>query len=249
MRTLLLLPLLLFHGNAAASQPDSLVRAAEQAYAAGDAQTALSMYASALTHGRSAELLYNIGNCHYKLRDVAQAVLYYERALKLAPGDEDISANLELARSRTKDRVNELPTSQVMQRWYQFAGGRDSDHWARRSLVLTALLFAALASLLWVRVRPWNTLLRVTAGALAGLVLVAFLMAYQRHRSITTHKEAIVMAPRVEVRSEPTDRGTVLFVIHRGTKVYLLDAQAGRLEVRLANGSQGWLLEDEVERI
>jgi tetratricopeptide (TPR) repeat protein len=249
MRTLLLLPLLLFCWAATANPADSLLRAAEQAYAAGDHQSALTMYSEALNHGRSAALLYNMGNCHYKLGDVAQAILQYERALKLAPGDEDIRANLELARSRTKDRVSELPTSQVMQRWYRFAGGRDSDHWARRSLVLTALLFAALAALLWVRMKPWNTILRGTASVLAVLTLVALFMAYQRHRSITTHDEAIVMTPRVEVRSEPTDRGTVLFVIHRGTKVQLLTAQDGRLEVRLANGSQGWLLAEEVERI
>ncbi|MEZ4756469.1 MAG: tetratricopeptide repeat protein [Flavobacteriales bacterium] len=249
MRNLFLLPLVLFSLGINATPVDSLLRAAEQAYAGGDHQAALSGYTEALSHGRSAALLFNIGNCHYKLGDVALAILNYERALKLAPGDEDIRANLDLARSRTKDRVSELPTSQVMQRWYRFAGGRDSDHWARRTMFLTVLLFAALAALLFIRRQTWRNIVGVGAGVLAGLMVIALLMAYVRHRSINSHDEAIIMAPRVEVKSEPTDRGTVLFVIHRGTKVKVLQVQQGRLEVRLANGSQGWLEEDQLERI
>lgn len=249
MRNLVLLPLLFISIGVRALPGDSLALAGEQAYAAGDHRTALSSYTAALAYGRSAALLFNIGNCHYKLGDAALAILHYERALKLAPGDEDIQANLELARSRTKDRVSELPTSQVMQRWYRFAGGTDSDQWARRSIILTVLLFVVLAALLFIRRQPWRNGVRISAGVLAGLMMIALFMAYVRHRSINSHDEAIIMAPRVEVKSEPSDRGTVLFVIHRGTKVHVLQAQQGRLEVRLANGSQGWLQEDQLERI
>ena len=77
-----------------------LLAAAEQAYAAGDHQLALQLYDSVLTRSTSAGLQYNIGNCYFKLNDVPRAILHYERALELSPGDDDIRANLELARQQ-----------------------------------------------------------------------------------------------------------------------------------------------------
>jgi tetratricopeptide (TPR) repeat protein len=134
MKALLLLFTLLSATALAASDvaPDSLIARAEAAYLAGDHTAALDLYAATAKGGTSAGLLFNIGNCHYKLGDHSRAILFYERALKLAPGDEDIRANLALARTHLKDRVNELPGSTLLSEWERMAGGRDPDHWARR---------------------------------------------------------------------------------------------------------------------
>jgi hypothetical protein len=177
------------------------------------------------------------------------AILFYERALKMAPGDDDIRANLELARSRTKDRVNELPASQVMVRWERFAGGRDIDQWARISIGFALLFFALLAMATLVKNASWRAAARMLSIMAGILLMLSSAMAWNRHRSISMHEEAIVMAQRVDVRSEPTERGAVLFVIHRGTKVRVMQELEGRIEVRLANGSQGWMQADQVERI
>lgn len=232
-----------------AASVDSLVNAASAAYAAGDLGTALSLYTRALSEGRSAALHYNIGNCQYKLGDHAMAILHYERALKMAPGDADIQANLELARSRTKDRVSELPSSQVMQRWERFAGGRDIDQWARASIGFAVLFFAMLTLGTLLRRASWRAAIRIASVGAGIMLTLSLVMAWGRHRSLNTHEEAIIMAQRVEVRSEPTERGTVLFVIHRGTKVRVIQIIDGRAEVRLANGAQGWLPMDQFERI
>ncbi len=64
---------------------DSLAMLAQQAYAAGDHQRSLQLYDSVNTVYSSAGLLYNIGNCYFKLQNVPLAILYYERALKLSP--------------------------------------------------------------------------------------------------------------------------------------------------------------------
>jgi tetratricopeptide (TPR) repeat protein len=248
--TPLLLAALLLYPTAGKAVPvDSLLSAAAAAYAAGDHGTALSLYTAVLAEGSSAPLLYNIGNCHYRAGDHAMAILHYERALKMAPGDDDIRANLELARSRTKDRVNELPASQVMLRWERFAGGRDIDQWARISVGSALLFFALLALVTLLNNATWRVAVRVLSICAGILLMLSLVMAWSRHRSLTMHEDAIVMAQRVDVRSEPTERGTVLFVIHRGTKVHVIQELEGRIEVRLANGSQGWMEADQVERI
>jgi tetratricopeptide (TPR) repeat protein len=248
--TSLLFATLLLHSTTARAVPvDSLLSAAAAAYAAGDPSTALSLYTAVLAEGSSAPLLYNIGNCHYRVGDHAMAILHYERALKMAPGDDDIRTNLELARSRTKDRVNELPVSQVMQRWDRFAGGRDIDQWARISIAFALLFFALLAVATLLNNGTWRTAARILSAGAGVLLILSMVMAWSRHRALGMHEDAIVMAQRVDVRSEPTERGAVLFVIHRGTKVHVMQELEGRLEVRLANGGQGWLQADQVERI
>ena len=89
-----LLCLLAFVTSARATPTDSLTHAAEQAYIAGDHQQALGLYEALNTEFTSAALLYNIGNCHFKLGDYPQAILHYERALRLDPGSEEVHVNL-----------------------------------------------------------------------------------------------------------------------------------------------------------
>ncbi len=251
MKALLLLLTLLSAPALAASDvaPDSLIARAEAAYLAGDHAAALDLYTTTAQSGTSAGLLFNIGNCHYKLGDHSRAILFYERALKLAPGDEDIRANLALARTHLKDRVNELPGSTLLSEWERMAGGRDPDHWARRSLWSLAAVFVLLALSLFIS-QPWPLrILRVLVGITTVFFLIALPMAIGRHLAVTDDSEAIIMAPKVDVRSEPRASGTALFVIHKGTKVTVLQSVDDWSEVKLANGSIGWMSSADLEKI
>jgi tetratricopeptide (TPR) repeat protein len=251
MKALLLLFTLLSATALAASDvaPDSLIARAEAAYLAGDHTAALDLYAATAKGGTSAGLLFNIGNCHYKLGDHSRAILFYERALKLAPGDEDIRANRALARTHLKDRVNELPGSTLLSEWERMAGGRDPDHWARRSLWSFTALFVLLALSLFISQQWPVRILRVLAAIAAVYFLIALPMAVSRHMAVTDDSEAIIMAPKVDVRSEPRASGTALFVVHKGTKVTVLQSVDDWSEVKLANGSIGWMSSTDLEKI
>ena len=251
MKALLLLLTLLSAPALAAKDvaSDSLIARAEAAYLAGDHAAALDLYTTTAQSRTSAGLLFNIGNCHYKLGDHSRAILFYERALKLAPGDEDIRANLALARTHLKDRVNELPGSTLLSEWERMAGGRDPDHWARRSWWSFTAIFILLALSLFLS-QPWPVrILRVLAGIAAVYFLIALPMAIGRHMAVTDDDEAIIMAPKVDVRSEPRTSGTALFVIHKGTKVTVLQSVDDWSEVKLANGSIGWMSSTDLEKI
>ncbi|MBK9513083.1 MAG: SH3 domain-containing protein [Flavobacteriales bacterium] len=251
MRTLstLLLSLVMVMTSTASVPPDSLNAAAAKAYLAGDHATALVHYTALLEFGISSDLYYNIGNCHYKLGDIALATLHYERALKLAPGDEDLRANLELARARSKDRVNELPGSSLLAQWNRLAGGRDPDHWARISLWSVSVMFVLLAITLFLRATKLRRWVRIMTALSALLAVGAFAMASARHAAITDNTGAIVMVPKVDVRSEPNGTSTVLFVIHKGTKVQVLEHSGAWVEIKLANGTVGWMQEEGLTRI
>ena len=56
-------------------------------------------------------LYYNLGNAYYRMDDITHAVLAYERALLLSPGDTDVRFNLQMARSKTIDKI--VPESEM----------------------------------------------------------------------------------------------------------------------------------------
>lgn len=242
MRTIAL-ALCLFPGVAPAmdrTTADTLIGRATVAYTQGDHAGALALFDSVHQHWRSVGLAYAIGNCHFKLDHVPEAIVYYERALLLEPGAEDVKANLELARQRTMDRVNELPAFRLGGTWERWIGGRDVDQWARRALWVWSLAFiiAALALLLRGGLRTAG--LALAAGS-AVFSLVAVGLAARRLRAVEHPAAGIVMQPRVDVRSEPREAATTLFMLHSGTKVSLGTERSGWVEVTLANGNVGWM--------
>jgi tetratricopeptide (TPR) repeat protein len=226
-----------------------LTSRAEVAYAAGDHRAALALYDSVATTYVSAALLYNIGNCHFKLNDIPRAILNYERALRLAPGSPDIESNLDLARQQVVDRVDHIGGLALGNFWERLRAGRDVDHWARWSIVLSFLLFGllSLAALLQRGVRRQVT---VAASVITALALASVCaLAAHRTNEVRNSGEAIVMQARVEARAEPRQEGRSLFVLHEGTKVTLLSTVNGWQEIRLPSGTVGWLPADALETI
>lgn len=226
-----------------------LLQEAQDAYSKGDHQKALALYDSVNTSYTSPALLYNIGNCWSKLSDTPHAILYYERALRLAPGAEDVQANLDLERSKVVDRMNSLPAFTLGSLWDRLQGGTDVDQWARRSL--WACAFMALAAILGLLLR--KRVLKRSLFALAGLALVATLvstaLAAYRVQEVESRSQAIIMSPTVDILGEPRSGATRLFILHQGTKVGVLQQQNGWQEVRLASGAVGWVPTEAIEVI
>lgn len=219
---------------------DSLLQQAQNAYAKGDHQRALALYDSVQVHSTSAGLLFNIGNCWSKMGDVPHAILYYERALRLEPGAEDIQANLDMMQAKVVDRMNELPSFTLGSLWDRWLGGKDMDQWARRSLWACAIMALAAGTGLWMRNRAVRRiLLAIGAAALLATVASAMLAAY-RVEQVGNRSEAIIMAPSAEILGEPRDGATRLFILHQGTKVGILKHQGSWQEVRLSSGAVGW---------
>ena len=228
----------------------SVKQQADSAYVDGNYQKAIALYDSLLTEGVSADLYYNLGNAYYRMDDITRAVLYYERAIQLAPGDEDIRFNLQMARSKTIDKI--VPESEpFFVTWYHSLVNMTSvDGWAYVALVSLAL--AVVLALVYLFSNPvWMRKIGFF-GAFATIVifLVANLLAWQQRDTLTHHKGAIIMESAVTVKSTPAKNGTDLFILHEGTKVVIVDDTMREWkEVRLADGKQGWLQTSQIEEI
>lgn len=212
-------------------------------YQEGDFEGALASYLRLVEAGfESGEVYYNIGNTYFKLGDVAPSILYYERARRLLPGDEDVQANLDLARSLTVDEIEPRP------RFWLFSA---VEWWV--GLLPSTLLIAVVAASYLVgtgvalllilkrgaQVAVWG---RRIASA-SGVVFFMFgLNLAVREFELGQAQEAVVLQPQVDVLSAPLDDETLtIFTVHEGTKVRIDRLSEEWAEVVLEDGRVGWV--------
>ena len=115
------LVLIMPHFCQAGNPADEAFTSANNAYAKKDYKQARSAYLQLIKEGyQSDALYYNMGNASYKTGDIASALLYYEKARKLSPGDKAINFNISLANSKTIDRADLLPEFFLTRWWHSF---------------------------------------------------------------------------------------------------------------------------------
>lgn len=223
---------------------------ADSAYAREQYAQAIKDYEELLKGGVSADIYYNLGNAYYRSGNITRAVLNYERAALLSPGDADIRFNLQLARSKTIDKIT--PESEMFfVTWYRsWVNLLSVDGWAFTALwslglALVLALLYLFASRVWLRkVGFFGTLLLIVVFVLSNI------SAFQQQSLLEHRTGAIVVALSTTVKSTPSASGTDLFVLHEGTRVEVIDdGMAGWKKIRLADGRDGWLEVGKMEMI
>ena len=204
--------------------------------------TAVIIYKGILDDGYvSAPLLYNIGNAYFKMREYPMAILYYEKALKIEPNNEEIQQNLAIANAMITDKIEPMPEFFLRKLWRNIGNMFTANEWATVSLVLITLVLLVVFLYLTAQTRGMKKGMFFTGILLILLTLCSIIFASQRFRYMNEHNEAIVMMPTITVKSSPTSSGTDLFVLHEGTKVKVLDSTDNWNKIKIADGSVGWL--------
>jgi hypothetical protein len=220
-------------------------------YQEGDFQGALDSYRRIEEAGfESGPLYYNIANSHFKLAQLGPAILYYERALRLMPGDDDVTANLELAKSLTADEVIPLPG---------FLPVRAARWWLRAlpgpllRTVVGASYVVAMIGLITLVLLPgsgtgrWGGRVAVMAGAV--MLLLGINLAVLEF-GVGEARRAVVMDTEVDVQSAPSeDPSLQVFTVHEGTTVRIDRQSGGWAEIVLDDGQVGWLPMEAMEEI
>ncbi len=224
-----------------ASDPVELFRQAGEAYQKGEWRAALDAYRKVLESGyQSGALYYNIGNCHYKLKSVGEAILNYEKARRLIPGDEDLNFNLALANLRTIDKITPLPRFWLLENLETLL-----DALPRGLLQWLAFLFYfSAAAALIARILGGQPGFRFRAGALAfGLAFFCVLSTglLLARDQFAARAEGVVLAESTRAFSGPGGDNLQVFVLHEGTKVRIEQRNAEWVEVLLADGNVGWV--------
>ena len=221
--------------------------AANAAYADGRYEEAAAMYQTLLDEQPDATLYYNLGNARFKQGELAQAILNYERALRLKPNYKDAQYNLAFAQSRITDNIVEQDF--FLSSWARTMRNSLSERtWWSTSIglficALIALLLFLLGRELWLR----KTAFHVAWIALL-FSLIAGLNAGSLRQSNTLRNEAIITQGVVNVKSSPDRSATDLFTIHEGTKVTIRETLGEWVNVSVGS-NEGWMKAAHLERI
>ena len=237
--------------SAAKSSDDSVTKAeGDSAYVRNDYASAIQIYESLLKKGEAAEVYYNLGNSYYKVGDIAKAILNYERALLLQPGNADIRANLEIARSKTIDKVVSVPDIFFVAWTKSLINCLSVDAWAKLGVAFFILLLVSFSFFFFSKQIMWKK-----SGFIAGLiclvlVVVSNVFASEQKSKLMNRNEAIILSPSVTVRSTPSESGTSLFILHEGHKIEIKDNSMREWkEIRLEDGKVGWVPTSAIEVI
>ena len=223
---------------------------ADAEYTKGNYQQAIKDYEQLLQNGVSAEIYYNLGNAYFRTDNITKAILNYERAHMLAPGDEDINFNLQFARSKTIDRITSND-EMFFVNWYQSLVTLTTvDRWAFTAVVSIVLVLVLLLIFLFAESIVLRKMGFYGAVVLFVVFILANVFAYQQKRMLENRKGAIVTASSVNVLKSPADKADTAFVLHEGTRVDITDKSIkGWCGIRIADGREGWMSADKMEEI
>jgi hypothetical protein len=216
-------------------------------YESGDYSGAVGLYQQLIETGiEDGAVYYNLGNAYFKSGDVGRAVLNYRRAQILLPRDPDVEANLQLARSQTRDRLEREGNALVSLATNLLVGWSTTDEVAVFGLIFWAGLCGC--GCLWLSWKKKRRLLQSMAIVLAvGLTLCVLSLGLRF--ADTRQPYGVITAFSVDVRSGPGTGYIAEFSLHSGAEVRVLEYRSGWTRISLPGDLQGWVPGDSVEEV
>lgn len=232
------------------AQSDSLFDAANEAYKQKEYNKAVELYSDLVSAGyQSPSLYYNLGNAYFKNNQLSKSILWYERALRLDPSNEDILHNIAFANKQIVDEMDVLPEF-FLKRWIKsFYNIMSSTGWAIISLLFSLCLFSFLAVLLLTSHAKRRVIMFFCSIVVFVFLLISITFAFIQKNNSLRKNEAVVTHLSVTVKSMPDQAGTDLFTVHEGLKVTIIDKVGDWIEVLFPNGNKGWIRQTSVEII
>src|SRR5690554_620785 len=234
------------------SEEANLAVTAAEAYRSQDFKRSIELYEKLINESISlnrvsAQLYYNLGNAYFRDNQLGQAILNYERALLLDPGDSDIRHNLRFANNRKVDRIT--PAGDIfISNWFKAIRNLySSNTWAIIAIISFVLFILLLAAYLFVSV-IWIRKTAFYSAIVIFLLMIVFnIFSFSQKREQIRGDTAIVMVGSAGVNASPDDNSNELFELHEGTKVKIKNSDGNWYEIEIDNGSVGWTRKDNIE--
>lgn len=241
---------------------------AAAAYQKGEYGKAIEIYQKiARENGTSSELLFNMGQVYTKAGNFGQAMLCYQRAVKLDPSNREARSNIKYVDSKVQDAnsaelkgkkfsvMDEHPTFFRSVKNY-ITTRHSSNTWAVWGGVMFVLLCGSIALYVFTS----NVLLRKIGffgGGVQGVLCVIFIVfAFMSARASEKHDRGVITGYKVELKSDPsTSARSVATPLTQGTVMSVMEVQKDSegkdewFKVRLNSDFAGWVKADNFEVI
>jgi tetratricopeptide (TPR) repeat protein len=223
---------------------------ANDLYLNGKFNEAISTYEAILkSNQHSAELYFNLGNCYYKLNKVAPAIYNYEKALMLSPDNSDVKNNLKFAQKRTIDEIKVVPKVGFAKLLRDFTGIYHYNTWAWIAISFSVLVLLSFMGYYFSQITLYKRVFFFGMFVFCVLVLVSVAAAAFEKSHYENEKPAIVFAENAEVRNEPQKLGANIFMLHEGTKVFVMETLGNWKKIQLTDGTEGWIEKSTIKEV
>ena len=219
-------------------------------YQKGEYQEAITAYESVFrTKKQSAELYFNIGNCYYKLNKVAPAIYNYEKALLLNPTDTEIQNNLKFAQKLQIDDIKTVEKVGFNKLIQDFTNTFHYNTWGGIAVGLSILFLLFFIGYYFSQITVSKRLFFFGMFFVMLLLLVSVSSAIFEKNQYNKDQPAIVFSEIISVKSEPKNSATDVFVLHEGTKVYVIESLDNWDKIQLTDGNEGWIESSAIKRL
>lgn len=236
------------------SSVDGLLDEADAAYIDKNYVESIQLYEAQVSEHKlinqeSAQIYYNLGNAYFRNNQIAKAIVNYERALLLEPGDSDIRHNLRFAKTRIEDKIDSAD-SFFINKWVRSIQNLYSGNtWAVIGIVFFVMLIFAIGLYMISTQLVLRKVSFYTGIVLLSLVIITNVFAFKQKNKIVNRSTGIIMAASVSIYTSPDAHSQELFRLHEGAKVKVKREEGRWIEIVIANGSVGWLQKKDIETI
>jgi len=217
-----------------------------QAQVDGKTSQAIDLYEEIVEEGhRSAQLHNNLGLAYAKQKQLGEAILHFERALKISPSHTAAQKNLQAAKQRIKEPIPPIQSLFFVRWWNNTASLFSSTAWAVLFLILLSGGAAAMTAWRWYA----QTNYRQWAIGLWAFSVLPLIWGYQQKSIETDDRQAIVIKKTVGLRQEANLRSDEIELIPEGTKLQVVRKEGSWVYVQLPNHLVGWMPQQMIEKI
>ena len=219
-------------------------------YQKGKYNEAIVAYESILKSGKqSAELYFNLGNCYYKLNQVAPAIFNFEKALLQNPTDTDIKNNLAFAQKTAIDEISETPKVGFSKMIRDFTSNFHYDIWAWISIFIAILFLICFLGYYFSNKTALKRLFFTSMILVLLFLIGSVFSAFYEKEIHDNERPAIVFADVISIKSEPKSTSEEAFVLHAGTKVFVMESLNNYKKIQLADLKQGWIEKNAIKEL
>jgi hypothetical protein len=240
------LPLAGLARPASADLLDEAWKRGNEAHIRGDYAAAAQAYEQLdRQHVVSADLYYNLGVTYFRQNRLGKAIWAFERALVVSPEDEDARFNLDQARKLADQRTHDKLEGTAHEPW----STRLVTYLSPSTEVwLFCGLYLGCFALLFVRMRmARDARLAVTTGAaVLGVTAVLAGLLVLGRINLDRVPSAIVLPDTVAVKEGSDSSFRTSFEVHAGLRVRVLEREQDWVRVRLANGLEGFVRDEDL---
>lgn len=220
---------------------------ANEEYKAGNLEDAITLYQGLLSGSgpENADIYYNLGNAYFRLNKYGKAIASYRRALRMAPRDQDILANLRYVRGTVKDKIDQPKNTEMFREMFFFH--YEFNRAESEAIFMCAYLATALLATLYLFVKP-RALRWLTVAVLALALIFGASTLVHAYRAAYPD-DAVVVVSEADIHTGPGDNYMVTFNLHDGTELEVRKRGEEWSQVELPDGRRGWARNAHIETV